>query len=227
MSKANEKQVRAWDSWVGGLSKSAREALRDKETAPLPVEMPSPVGDEVDAYAGFRRTLTGAAKEGIDHLVEAEPTIEARTDQEAVRYALFEALDGDWPVTRVFTGPDGLARRIGQLEGQDIVVMAYFGVPLKLTMGPQRYLHLPDGRSAIMIPLVPGGPATIIDADLIANLEPQVDGFLGPPELAETAMPRVHEDSPRERVSSRGRDDDDVDDDDDEDDEDDRSPADR
>jgi hypothetical protein len=210
------KQAQAWEAWRGGLSAEARKTVCPEPQTPLPVEPVAPAGDEVDQYAAFRRNLSPEAREAVDGLVHAEPTVEERSDQEAVRYCLLECQDGEWPVLRTFKTAEQLARRMGALEGEDMVLVPLFGVPLKFTMGKQRYLYLPDGETAVTVPLVERGPVKVVDASLVGELEIQTDGFVGPPALAETHLDE-DDDAPRERVPSYGQPDDDDDDDDDDD----------
>ena len=65
------------------------------------------------------------------------------------------------------------------------MVWCFYGVPLRFTVGPQRYLMMPDQNTALSIPLVKGAKLVRADADLIP-LEWQEDGFVGPPYLANT-----------------------------------------
>ena len=184
-----DKSAQAWQSFLGMLTPSAKcEVQRLEPKSPL--SPAPPVSDftdeETDQYHAFRKTLTGLATGQLDDIAGPDEADEAvEPNEKLARYCLIECPDGDWSMVRMFKTPDGLARRIGQLEGEDMVVWAMFGIPLRITKGPQRYLLLPDGMTALTIPVVVGGPVKEVEADLLDQLELQDDGYLGPPELAQ------------------------------------------
>jgi hypothetical protein len=106
------------------------------------------------------------------------------------RYGLCEAEDGEWAVMRLFKTPEQLARRLGELEGQDTVALPFYGVPLPFTKGPRRFLALPDG-GYVTVPLYPGEPVKRVEASEVSvPVEPH--GYVGPREMAQPApMVRV------------------------------------
>lgn len=187
-----DKQESGWQLFLDMLTPAARSAIQHKEPAklPTPVEHKVPT-DENDQFAAFRSSLMPSTRERVDGLVSDEriEPVDIEPDTNAARYCLVEGPDGEWSSVRVFKTPEGLARRIGSMEGQDMVVWAFFGIPLRITKGPQRYLLLPDGQQAITIPLYDGGPVQFVDADLLSEREIQEDGFVGRPELAVGRMP--------------------------------------
>lgn len=99
------------------------------------------------------------------------------------RYACVESDNGEFAKLRVFRSADALARYLAAAEGRDTVVWCFYGVPLRFTQGPTRYLFLPDGRTALTIPSSPDQPAIPVPADSVTT-PIQDDGFLGPPYLA-------------------------------------------
>jgi hypothetical protein len=185
--KPEDRSARAWNTWKDTLTEQAGRAVSDASDAADPVvaaSRPKRLDDtETESYRDFFDSLTSAGQEAL--AVEPENDTEA-VEPAAVRYCLVEAPDGEWPVQRVFKTAEGLARRLGQLEGQDVVATPYYGIPLRLTKGPQRYLLLPDGQSAIQVPMYPDGPAKVVEADLLGELEIQEDNHLGKPELTES-----------------------------------------
>jgi hypothetical protein len=175
----------AWSEWASGLSRAARKAL--EPTSRLPV--PAPVQDAHEAeFLSLRAGLTRAAREALDGMAASPPSYQ-QADARLARPCLVEAPDGDWPLLRQFHSLEDLVRRLGQLEGEDVVAWAFFGIPLPFTRGPQRYLALPDGVRAITVPLYEGGPIRAVPLqDVLDTLGVQEDGFLGPPELSDTRI---------------------------------------
>lgn len=182
-----DKSAQAWQQFLGMLTPTTRSAVQELEPrSPLMPETPVSVTDEeTDNYRAFRNTLSAHASGQLEEMAVVPADEEViEPDEKLVRYCLVECPDGDWSMVRMFKQPEGLARRIGQLEGEDMVVWAMYGIPLRITKGPQRYLMLPDGQTALTIPVIEGGPVKQVDADLLDSLELQDDGYIGPPELA-------------------------------------------
>jgi hypothetical protein len=200
-----------WEQWVSQLSPEARQALEGRPADELPVERSQPPDDdEAYAYDALLNALSPEAREALEAAAHRpEPRPEEEYDGSVARYGLVECPDGDWGAMRLFKRVEGLAARVGQLEGEDVVVWAFFGLPLRLTKGPQRYLLLPNGK-AIMVPMYEGGPCKIVDAGLIDVLEVQEDGYLGPPELANNKLVHNKLEEP-ETTHAKGGDDDDED----------------
>lgn len=182
-TKAND----AFDEFVAGLPSFAARAITCPPPAELRVEPDCDVSDEAeDAFDAFVGSLPGQARAAITVPPPADP--ERPGPDDVARFALVETTDGEWSKLRVFKTAEGLARRIGALEGTDTVVVPFFGLPLKITRGPQRYLTLPNGQ-AVQIPLYDGAPARVIPADLMPEVPIQEDGFIGPIELSEGQAP--------------------------------------
>jgi hypothetical protein len=140
---------------------------------------------------------------------------------EAAHY-LFAAHDGAWPQEWKFRTPEGLARELGRLDGQDVVVRPWAGMPLAITKGPQRYLLSADGKTAWTVPTAEGLPVRRLDADLIAEVPLQEDGYLGPDVLVQprVLVPKLGKPKPKHEPPEDpggGGDDDDEEDEDEED----------
>ena len=216
-----DKSVQAWQQFLSMLTPSTKRAVQEfKPRTPLAPEQPVIIPDEeTDSYRAFRSTLSAFASGQLDELTTAPAQEEAvELNEKLARYCLIECPDGDWSMIRMFKSPEGLARRIGQLEGEDTVVWAVFGIPLRITKGPQRYLLLPDGQTALTVPVIEGGPVKQVDADLLDSLELQDDGYIGPPELAHAhAITRQKKSSPPAlaKGKKKAKDDDDNEEDDD------------
>lgn len=192
MSTEKLKKSDAGEVFLGTLTKRARAAMERTSAGPLAAPPPAEsVDDDAEAAgAAFVLTLTKAAQKALTKgrpAAPAEP--EVQIEGNAVpKYGIVECQDGEWAQLRTFKNAEGLARRLQQLEGQDVVVWCFYGVPLAVTKGPQRYLELPGGVQKIQVPMFEGGPCKVVDADLLGKQAVQEDGYIGPPELA-TAMP--------------------------------------
>ena len=143
---------------------------------------------EEAAFAEFRDKLTPDTVHQLDSIINNE---EIPTGvPELARYMLVEVPDGEYPLVRMFRndsdGITSLANRISELNGKDVAVRIFFGQHLPLTVGPQRYLAMPDNRTAITIPVVPGLKIEHVTVDQTEDLETEPDGFLGSPALIQT-----------------------------------------
>ena len=106
-------------------------------------------------------------------------------DDSTYRFCLVESPEGDYPRLRMFNDAASLAKRLASLEGQDVAVWPFYGLPLsftKLEGGAPRHLILPSG-SALTIPTFPGQEPEETSSFFASDSDIQEDGFLGPPEL--------------------------------------------
>lgn len=169
----------AWEAWLQRLPADVRARLDNQDGQRV---APPVLPNAYDVW------LSGLPEEVARKLSSTRdvsaPTVEEEKD--VMRWGLFESHSGDYPVCRTFATPEELVRYMGSLETQDVAVRPFWGLPLRFTAGPQRYLFLPDGVTALQIPLYAGGPCKRVDADLLANLVWQDDGFLGHPSLLES-----------------------------------------
>lgn len=184
-----------WQQFFGSLTSTAKQRLEAAKAqvraTPLAQPVRSLVGEEHDDFATFRASLTGTARSQLENLADGAVEEVPVPDERAARYCLIECPSGEWPQTRIFSSPEGLAQRMARLEKEDVCVIPFYGIPLRFTKRPQRYLELPDGRGAIVVPPFPNGPTPIVDADLIDHYQQQEDGFLGPDALASGWLPAL------------------------------------
>jgi hypothetical protein len=201
------------------LTAAAQKAISKPPAQPLSIAKPASTdNDDVDGFEFVCRDLSPAAREAVSVMVGAEPSTDEIADVGMARYCMVEAVDGEWPTLRMFKTAEALAKRIGAMEGEDAVLWVYFGLPLQFTRGPQRYLLLPDGVTAIQVPMYAGGPCRKVSSDLLSNLETQDDGFVGPPELTvvlEAPGKPIKKDAPSAKIYEEDDDDDDDDEEDD------------
>lgn len=132
-------------------------------------------------FTAVRSMLSPELQERLTSRVEADDTPKPMS----MRYGIVESPNGEWAYTRLFKTAEELSDRVAALEGQDVVVQCFYGIPLPITKGRQRYMALPDGRM-FRIPTFPGGKGESVDPATIRDLEIEDRGFLGPPELAES-----------------------------------------
>lgn len=219
MTKKSKKSDKP-DAFAELLETLSPRALADVTKAPrhplTPVQDVPRMDAEHDDFEQTCDMLSERARQQVDVPETTEEPLDVQVD--AAKFCIIESPDGDFARLHGYTTPQQAATRLGELEGQDIVVHVVYGIPLRLTIGPQRFLTLPDGQQAIMIPTYPGGPTKVVDANLVEDMEIQDDGFLGPPELVNT--PQVPEKPKKKKKKANyGPDDDDDDDDEDEDEE--------
>ncbi len=183
-----QKKSDAWELSMAALSSKARARMEAEEPEGLKLQTAilgdESLDDEADAFLRFVDALSPRAAAAMLG-GPAPATYEKPIKDSNQRFGLVECVDGEWPVTRTYKKPETLGRRLCELEGKDAVVSAFYGIPLAITKGPQRYLLLPGGTQAITIPIVEGLPPNIVDAELVRHLEIEADGFIGPPELRE------------------------------------------
>ncbi len=191
------------------MSPTVRAAFA-KTASPLPQAV-EPADDDLD---DLRSSLGPLARQSLDNMASRESAPEI--DPIVARYHLVECPDGEMSHVTSLKTAESLARRIGDLEGEDMEVWAFYGIPMLLSRGPQRYLSLPDGEHAITIPRG-GMPIKTVDITLLTSVKGQEDGYLGPPMLANARVERVPPPKPKKiRQGPLGDDDDDEEDDHDE-----------
>lgn len=108
-------------------------------------------------------------------------------------WCVCESPEGEFLKIRIFRELSKLVGYLAALEGREIAVWNFWGVPVRMTLrnttSNQRYLILPGGEEAV---LIARGPLTKIPASLVlpedeATERFQLDGWLGHPALAEAS----------------------------------------
>lgn len=186
MSDAKKVKTEAGEAFLASVSPRARAALLREAGDPLAPPRPPDPSDDDDGASGeaFLDSISPAARAALAGAAVAAPPEAAAEELGVRRYAIVESPDGEWAQVRTFKTAEGLARRVQQLEGTDTVVWCFFGVPLALSKGPQRYVELPGGRMVVSVPMYDGGPVQVLERDEIGRFDPEPTGFLGLPELA-------------------------------------------
>lgn len=190
MSKKNE----AWEAFLAKLSKPARAAMSATENPLVPSQPQPEPDDDGEMFQRFLAKLSPTARAAYGGKAP-EPKPTAGVEEASPRWGIVEATDGEWAKMRLFKTADALARRVQELEGTDTVVWCFYGLPMPVSKGPQRYLTMPGGKQLMQVPLYEGGPCKLVDADLLPNLEAEEAGYVGPRELSEAA-PQAKEQIP-------------------------------
>jgi hypothetical protein len=177
------------------VSEKAKENLRKKMLSQLSSTVRAELGllpeePESDPDA-FMSSTTRAELEAAGTLADPPPADE-EIEEEAYRYYLVEGRpDLPEPVLRRFETPEAMARHLGHLEDsrQDVYVQMFYGIRLEVTVGPGRFLYLPDGVNALPVPPAKWGkrPLPRVERTLLTQKESE-DGYVGPPEFAKGVL---------------------------------------
>lgn len=202
---AKSEKLTPWEIWKQALPSCVIQALQDraKVTPAYP--------EETEDYQTWRNQLPGSARERVDQLVETGSDELQPIDPFEMSYCAVVCPDGEFPRCLEFASREVMARQLAVYLGQDVAVIPFLGTPLPITVGPQRYVLLPDDR-AISIPLAPGHRVVEAEASLLGQ-EIQEDWFLGRPELAITSLKAT-----LKSATSRPKDDEEVEDQDEDED---------
>jgi hypothetical protein len=122
-------------------------------------------------------------------------------------YCMVEAPDGEFPTLRLFHTLEGLVERLTNLDGQDVVVFPFFGTPLPISTGPNRFLLLPNDLAVAITKQQQHVDLSEEDVTV------EESGFLGPPALGIQAPEYFNNDDGKVRGTIDDSDFDDEDDD--------------
>ena len=109
---------------------------------------------------------------------------------------VLEAHDGEWPKCESFGTPEDLLTRIQSLDGEDLTVFAYYGIPIIFSKSSPRQLYLPDGTC---LARGPDGKLQTTPLHDDQELEIQEDGYLGPSTYRE-GLPEDEKPVPGRRI---------------------------
>jgi len=122
------------------------------------------------AYDAFMSAVSPSARAAAAVVSDGQPPPPDETCPESARrFAAVVSENGEFAKLILFKDAEALAKYLGSIEGDDVVVVPFWGVPLRFTVGPQRYLMMPDGMAAMSIPLIPGAKILRVEADLIGT----------------------------------------------------------
>lgn len=177
--KKPEKALDPTEVFLSRLTPAARAAVR----ATAEPGKPSAVVADEDDFEEFSQQLTPATREVIEGTAALISNDEDIAEN-VPRFCLVESENGEWPRLRICNNAEALVKQMAAVEGKDMTVFPFYGIPLRFSKGPQRYLILPDGETALSIPVVEGAKIQRVEAELL-GLEVEPNNFVGPPELAD------------------------------------------
>jgi hypothetical protein len=139
-----------------------------------------------EEFIAFNSLLSPRARSALAAQVPEEAP---EVDLGRPRYLLVESHDGELPCVRSFGDPADLAVRLSRLDGRDVAVAVAIGRSLRVSKGTPRYVELPDGVSAMLVPPYVGATPTVVALADLPELEWQDDGFLGDAQFAGLSGP--------------------------------------
>ncbi|HEV3304690.1 MAG TPA: hypothetical protein VG055_33875 [Planctomycetaceae bacterium] len=185
MSESAPEQFRVTEEWQSDMVEEVTEHSSD---------------DLARAPSSEAETAVGAPESSDDQACDAEDVAEARhpvvTKPEYCM--VVSPADGTWPQLEIFPGVEAMAKRMRELEGREVIVFPFLGIPVPFTLGPSRFFQLPDGR-----------PHPVFDCSEIGEFLPKPDAslpidtayYIGPDSLREDcAAPCVIDHRPASRV---------------------------
>lgn len=170
-----EAKPKPQETFFSNLSEKAQQALSGKSS---PIEY-EPLAPDMELSPNALSALRAPIENSIV------------PDQLIARYGCVVMAAGEYPVLHLFTTQTALVNFISEKEGQDVAISLFYGLPILMTKGPNRYLVLPGGTQAICIPRNPVKKVQMVDATLLDSVEIQEDGFLGPEAFITTYQDRA------------------------------------
>lgn len=184
MAKKNSKVDATWDRFT----KLVANRLLDEAVDPFPNvpkdgEIPlAKAGAENGIGKGLIERWSAMHDKGVCKDSANEVSL-----QEQKMWCLCEAVEGEFPVMRVFPELEGLVQALAEREGKLVHVWPMYGLPLQLTQSfiPSngkacRFLRLPNTGKSVLV--VKGGSYGLVDDTTTPDIELQQDGWLGDPD---------------------------------------------
>ena len=146
-------------------------------------------------YHSLVDVLPDAVQEGLDNYTRENT---AQDDcLVAPRWCLCEVPEGEQPISRMYKKLDTMLAYIGSLEGKDVHVWCFYGVPMRMTRPllqkksgmAVRYVLLPGEYEAVSVPKnsqLPserGSATKMLGVKNVSDIDWQDDGFLGDVQL--------------------------------------------
>lgn len=139
------------------------------------VTLTSAVGSDPREVDAFRRGLSESVLASLDHT--DQETVPAAVERNGGGYCMVEAADGEFADLRLFHTLEGLVERLTNLVGCDVSVFPFFGTPLPISQGPDRFLLLPNDKAVAITKQQQH--VDLAEEDVTV----EESGFLGPPAL--------------------------------------------
>ena len=197
----DQKAQSTWDRFRSGLPEATRQAMQQSATA-RPTNLDA---DELD-FKNIRETLPANIQEGLDSQVEVSDA----TFVGEPRFCLCEMPEGEFPRVKIFKSAEAMVRYIGQVEGQELSVWPFYGIPLRMTKSDAksslRYVYMPGELEAAIVPKSKREKYEMVDSELIDHLDYQDDGWLGDPAVAEGVSESYYDRHKKKRSDKPGTD---------------------
>jgi|688.fasta_scaffold173006_4 hypothetical protein len=206
----------AWNTWFDKLSPVGKETVEETRRSPVSRELAmhkTVVCDDAQLFKNSFAKLSEFTRTVIQEKVAAEmPVGDVVPNFTSIGYWIVECADGEAPKIKNVRTSVALAKYLSSAEGKDVYVFPFYGVPLPVTKGPQRYVYLPDGATALTVPAVKDGAVTEVDTEtLLPVVKMQADYYFGPVEMI-TSVTFKEDKKKQVRQAPIPRNDDDYDD---------------
>lgn len=102
-------------------------------------------------------------------------------------FCMIKIPDGEFPRVSVYSSITDMVYDLGALDGQEISVVPFYGVPLQFSQQQsdgRRYILLPGGNTLLSVPQAPQEPLERFNRDDLPDIDGQGDGWLGHPALS-------------------------------------------
>lgn len=202
-----------WTEWFASLSSVAKAAAQ----LPYAPVTGIPTNNKVISDAEHHFNLNCGKLSNFtrnvlqEEIVSEMPVGEVIPNPTSFGYWIVECVDGEAPKIKNAKTSVALAKYLSSAEGKDVYVFPFYGTALPVTQGPQRYLYLPDGATAVTIPIAKNGRVDEVDNDLLRDVKMQTDYYFGLVEMR-TSVVFKEDKKPAQRQSNQLRNDDDFDD---------------
>jgi len=178
-----------WNKLTALFPKNVATFLQPKVTDPVSLD------EAEEDYAASLEGLPVVLVDRITHL-DAQESVDVDTSP---AWCVCEMPEGDFPRVRVFGDFEVMLRHVGKLEGDEVSVWIFYGVPVSITQADadsSRYI-LTSRTEAFRLPSSAAEEVVSVDRAFVSNLSVQEDGWLGDPSLTKSAAPSyyVHESS--------------------------------
>lgn len=173
----------------------------------LLAQKPHRLSPETLEYQRLREQFPQSVQDFMDGQVAPE---EEERQPLRPRWCVCESPEGEFLKIRIFTELTKLVAYLASLEGREVAVWNFYGVPVRMTLrnptSKQRYLLLPGCDEAVLIargPLVRVDASLILDDSLVEKF--QLDGWMGHPALAEASSGEYLQGNRELRAKKQGK----------------------
>jgi hypothetical protein len=177
-----------WDAWWAHLTNVAKLAAQEPYGGFIARDFAAQKSVTYDDEQHFKNSFAKLS-DFARTIIQEEATAEMVPGDvvpnfASVGYWIVECADGETPKLKNMKTLVALAKYLSSADGKDVYVFPLYGIALPVTKGPQRYLYLPDGATAVTIPVVKNGAVTEVDTEVLRDtVKMQADYYFGPIEM--------------------------------------------